>query len=364
MERRDFLKILGLSSLALSSTGMHAEPNEAAGSLSKSGLPLSDFSKRLRPLGRILEIPGSFVWCNSPIYDPEGKVHVFFSRWDDKYGMGGWINRCEIGHAVARNAESPFEVVGPVLSPRSGFFDATTCHNPHIQFFDGTYFLFYMGNCDGSTHTKRIGLATAQSLEGPWTRSEQPLLQPGPEGSWDDHCTTNPALLHHPNGEFWLYYKSWNTREYQSAPKNAPIKGNRKYGLAIARGIKGPYTKFAGNPVIDFSKLAAHKQLEDAFVWHEGGKFRLIARDMGFYDHSVGLLFESADGLNWSEPEIAYEALSHYVKEPPAPAKLKRYGRLERPQLLMKNGHPEYLFCAAQGGRHMTSSGFVFRIES
>ncbi|NCB09670.1 MAG: hypothetical protein EOM73_16120, partial [Bacteroidia bacterium] len=37
----------------------------------------SDFSKKLKPVGRILEEEGYYVWCNSPIYAPDGKVHVF-----------------------------------------------------------------------------------------------------------------------------------------------------------------------------------------------------------------------------------------------------------------------------------------------
>jgi hypothetical protein len=51
------------------------------------------------------------------------------------------------------------------------------------------------------------------------------------------------------------------------------------------------------------------------------------------------------------------------VQQPPAPAALKRYGRLERPQLLLRNGQPEYLFCASQGGAAGTASTFVLRIS-
>jgi hypothetical protein len=41
---------------------------------------------------------------------------------------------------------------------------------------------------------------------------------------------------------------------------------------------------------------------------------------------------------------------------------LKKYGRLERPQILMKNGRPIYLFTASQGGKYMNASAFVFKI--
>lgn len=323
----------------------------------------SDFAKKLKPVGRILEEEGYYVWCNSPIYGEDGQVHVFYSRWLSEYGMGGWIHKSEIAHAVADSPESHFKHVEVVIAPREGFFDATTCHNPHIQFVDGEYCLFYMGNSNGKTNTKRIGLATSKSLNGPWKRSDKPILETGPAGAWDDHCTTNPAFLKHPNGDCWLYYKSWNTKEYDDAA-GQKIRGNRKYGLAISDSVTGPYKKYEKNPVIDFSYLGNNEQLEDAFVWIEKGKFKLIARDMGFFNHNYGLIFESEDGLNWEKPEIAYYETDHYFKQPSAPKHLSRYGRLERPQLLMRNGNPEYLFATTQGGKFETSSGFVFKIEN
>ncbi|HEX2682781.1 MAG TPA: glycoside hydrolase family protein [Ferruginibacter sp.] len=350
--RRDFLKTMMLAG-CLTGTRLPLQAQQS----------LSEFSKRLSPVGRALELEHYYVWCNSPIEAPDGKIHVFFSRWPATKGMSGWINGCEIAHAVAANAESSFEVIGTVLAPRGeGYWDGTTCHNPHIQFVDGTYCLFYMGNANGKTDTKRIGLATANSLYGPWKRPGAPLLEAGESGSWDDHCTTNPAFVKHPNGSYWLYYKSWNTQEYQTM--KGPIRGNRKYGLAIADKLTGPYRKYEGNPVIDFSQRGENRQFEDAFVWMENNRFKMLARDMGFYSHEAGLYFESPDGKSWSDPSIAYQGVSAYVQEPPAPAHLKRYGRFERPQLLFQNGKPTYLFTASQGGKFMTSSSFIFKINA
>lgn len=358
LHRRTLLKNLMISPLAFALPGSFT-PDFIMGEELKNE---SDFSKKLKPVGRILEEEGFYVWCNTPIYGEDGKVHVFYSRWPEQYGMGGWIHKCEIAHAVADSPESGFKHVETVLAPRPGFFDATTCHNPHIQKAGDLYCLFYMGNSNGKTNTKRIGLATAKSLDGPWERPAEPLLEAGPPGKWDDHCTTNPAFLKHPNGEFWLYYKSWNTLEYEQA-QGKPIRGNRKYGLAVATSVTGPYKKYENNPVIDFSQLENNAQLEDAYVWLEDGKFKLIARDMGFFNHEYGLYFESGNGLEWKNPEIAWYPASHYFEQPPAPKHLSRYGRFERPQLLMKNNKPAYLFTTTQGGKYNTASGYVFRME-
>jgi len=322
----------------------------------------SSFSKRLKPLGRILELEGYYVWGTSPIACSDGRIHVFFSRWDARKGMGGWINGSEIAHAVADRPEGPYQDIRTILAPRGGeWFDATTCHNPHIQFIDGKYLLFYIGNSNKKTNTKRIALATADSPEGPWLRPDTPLLEAGEPGTWDDHCTSNPAFLKHPNGECWLYYKSWNTYEYENYTDPA-IRGNRKYGLATAARVNGPYQKYPGNPVIDYSSSGNNRQLEDAYVFRENGRYYMLARDMGKYGHEVGIILESDDGIRWSDSKIAYLGVSHYVKESPAPPHLKKYGRFERPQLLTQNGRGTHLFVASQGGKFMTSSAFVFKI--
>lgn len=349
MNRRDFLDTVSVLSLA----GLFPAWKE--------GKHESAFAKQLHPLGRVLELEGYYVWCNSPIIGEDGKTHLFFSRWAAKKGMGGWINGSEIAHAVASQPEGPYEVLGTILAPRAGFFDATTCHNPLIQKVDNRYCLFYMGNSNGKTNTKRIGLATAASLYGPWERMDAPLLEPGETGAWDDHCTTNPAFIKHPNGQYWLYYKSWNTKAYET--DTGPIRGNRKYGLAIADNLKGPYKKHPANPLIDFSALGNNTQLEDAFVWMQQNRFHMIARDMGVFNHENGILMQSRKGLHWSEPEIAYYAAEKYIQQPPPPSYLKKYGRFERPQLLLQSGKPTHLFTTSQGGKYMTSSPFIFKID-
>lgn len=324
---------------------------------------VSLFARRLKPLGRILELEGYYVWGCSAVTGTDGKFHVFFSRWDAQKGMGGWIKGSEIAHAVASAAEGPYENVETILAPRGeGCFDATTCHNPHIQLIDGKYFLFYIGNSNGKTNTKRIALATSASPYGPWTRPDRPLLEAGVGGSWDDHCTSNPSFLKLPGGQCRLYYKSWNTDEYEH-PVDPAIRGNRKYGLAIAEKPEGPYVKYAGNPIVDYSSFGNNRQLEDGNVFMENGRYFMLARDMGRFDHEVGIILESDDGIRWSEPKISYFGVSHYLRQAPAPPHLKKYGRFERPQILMQNGKPTHLFVTSQGGRCQTASPFVFEIE-
>jgi len=349
--RRDFLQTsaLGITAgvLGLSFTG------------SSSDKPYFN----LKPIGRTFSLENYYIWCNSPIWGEDGKVHLFYSRWKKEKGMGGWLNGSEICRAEAESPYGEFKHKQVILTPRGGeFWDATTCHNPLITKVEDKYYLFYMGNQNGKTNTKRIGLATSKNLDGDWIRPEKPLLLPGEKGSWDDHCTTNPAFIKGNDGKFWLFYKSWNTEEYEN--QKGPVRGNRKYGLAKADQPSGPYEKIKENPVIDFSLLPDNAQLEDAFIWKQNGKFHIVARDMGFFNHEYGLHLTSGNGLTWSKPKIAYLNMKTYIKEPAAPAHLKRFGRLERPMILMDKGGdtPKFLFGATQGGKFETSTSFVFEI--
>jgi hypothetical protein len=54
----------------------------------------------------------------------------------------------------------------------------------------------------------------------------------------------------------------------------------------------------------------------------------------------------------------------HYINETNPAKHLKRFGRLERPMILLgKDGEtPQFLFGATQGGKFETSTTFVFEI--
>lgn len=357
MDRKIFLKYLATGACALAVADM-AWATERIRKGKYSWL-----YKHLQPLHRILEEDGYYVWGCSPILADDGKVHVFYSRWDANKGMGGWLNGSEICQAVADNAEAEFKHLRVVLKPRGpDFWDGTTCHNPLIKKVDGKYALFYMGNANKKTNTKRIGLSVADDLYGDFRHPSKPLLLPGPTGAWDDHCTTNPAFVKHPNGKYYLFYKSWNTEEYEH-PKFA-IKGNRKYGLAVADALEGPYIKLSANPVIDFSVLGNNEQLEDAYIWWEHHRFNLVCRDMGYYGDRKGIIMHSKTGLEWSKPQFAFDEVSHYISQPPKPKHLSKYGRFERPQLLLNHdGKPTHLFLTTQGGKYQSSSPFVIRIR-
>jgi len=89
----------------------------------------------------------------------------------------------------------------------------------------------------------------------------------------------------------------------------------------------------------------------------QDGKFCMILADdnEGVLKPHAGILIESDDGIHWSEPSLAYDTTEVYFGEP--------VQRFERPQVLMRNCRPAYLYLAAAGGRYGTSSGACLRVK-
>ena len=308
-------------------------------------MTVSDFAARLRPVGRLLEMDGYYVWGTSPIDGPDGNVHLFSARWPADTGMSGWSTRSEIIHSVGPSAGGPFEMQDIAMAARSGqAWDAGMVHNPTIHCFDGTYYLVHIGNRDGRPFTQGIGIAVSHSLYGPWERFDEPVLAAGMYGAWDWLMATNPALVKHPDGRYWLYYKSWDLQDKK-----------RKVGVAIADSVLGPYEKHEQNPLIDYSDEG--KQIEDPYVYVQDGTLYMVLADdnEGVVKQHGGALVRSEDGLTWSEPELAYDTMDAYLDEP--------VRRFERPQVLVRDGRPAYLYLAAQGGAYDTASAVCLRVE-
>ncbi|MFC1652429.1 glycoside hydrolase family protein [Planctomycetota bacterium] len=252
----------------------------------------SDLCQRLAPVAHILEQKEYYTWDPVALDGPDGKVHLYFSRWPADTHMVGWLTHSEVAHAVADRPEGPYRVTGVVLKGAGGeAWDADSVHNPQVQKIGNQYIMVYMGRSNKSGFGQFTGIAVSDRPEGPFRRiSDQPVIPPSPLGAWDYNNQCNPALLVHPNGEFWLYYKG-RTGE------------KRSVGLAISKRLEGPYQRHASNPVI----VARNEDLEDYFIWYEDNLFKMLIRDRsGELLKDGGMYYESDDGVNWSEPTLAF----------------------------------------------------------
>lgn len=303
----------------------------------------------------ILESQDTVVWGCAPIYDDEGKLHVYYSRW--RKG-GSWIIDSEIAHAVADRPEGPYRKIGTILDGRENKWDRHTIHNPSIYRIDDKYVLLYIGNDttqqhrwlqeDGraSENLQFVGMAIADSPYGPWKRFDEPVIKVSPDSmAWDSYCAVNPTMLKHPNGEYWIYYRAWDRHN----------DDRRKTGLAIAKNLEGPYVKYGDKALIDHTQYGG--QTEDPYIFYYKDKFHCLIRDMGNYDWVGNFYLSSDDGINWSGYKRGHwnGAKYHPINEK---------SRCERVQVLWRDGEPEYLFNAVQrSDRDGCNSGGVIKFN-
>lgn len=322
----------------------------------KPELKESWYCKSLASEGKfILEDPNYRVWGCAPIYDDEGKVHVYFSRWKIS---GDWLKNSEIAHAVADHPEGPYKVLGTILKGRgTGYWDAHSIHNPSIYRVGKKYVLLYIGNDTTKVDeqydraqtagSQRVGMAIADSPYGPWKRFDKPMIDVSPNPKdWDSYCTVNPAFVQKPDGGFLLYYRAWDRKN----------DDRRKTGVAYSDNLEGPYKKYEGNPVIDHKDYGG--QTEDPYCFYYNNKYHCIIRDMGNYDWLSSLYLSSDDGYNWPGFERAHHKGDTYFDVP-------ENARYERVQILFKDGKPEYQFNAIQKrlGENKVTCGAVLKIN-
>lgn len=324
------------------------------------------FAQRLQPAPKNggFGMDDYWVWCGSVIKGEDGRYQMFASRWTkDVSFWPHWITNSEVVRASSDTPQGPYQFEEVVLPPRDGFWDGRMTHNPTIHKSGGTYLLFYTGTTyDAPMPTRqtptiwgspmvlqaranqRIGLATAPSLSGPWTRRDEPILAPR-EGKWDALMTTNAAPCVLEDGGVLLIYKAVG---YEA--------DLLRLGVARAEHFDGPYQRLQDEPLFRFDATGDH--VEDAYVWHEGGLFRLVMKDMNGGiggEKGGGIAATSPDGIKWTiaDPPQAY---SRSIRWDDGTTLVQ--GHLERPQLLLENGAPTHLFAATCDGsfQNMTRS--------
>jgi hypothetical protein len=302
-----------------------------------------DFNALLLPAPRsgVFRMDGWMVWCGSLI-KRGAEYYLYFSRWPASFGHQGWVTNSEIAYAVGRDLFGPFEYRGTVLAGAGGdSWDADVTHNPVVLEADGAYYLYYMGNRGNGSYwshrnNQRIGVAVATSPEGPWIRSESPLVDVSP-GSWDHLMVSNPTVARGGDGLFYMIYKGVGDGPL---PKGGAVV----LGLAVAEHPTGPFRKIAGpllaNPEHPWS-------LEDPFLWHDGERFLLLAKDFqGFFTGrgpSTVALFESMDAVDWKAAANAF-AFDRCIKW--EDGEMQSVDALERPFIYFENGTAAALLCA------------------
>jgi hypothetical protein len=138
------------------------------------------------------------MWTSALRSSPSGGFKMWYTGWDgSKLVDGYWINN-QIGYATATNETTwTKHPLNPVLTMgNAGQWDDARVHIPVVVHDSaaGLYYMFYTG-MNRATEIQKIGFAT--SSDGiAWRKySGNPVLAPGPSGSWDQKTLVIGAVI-------------------------------------------------------------------------------------------------------------------------------------------------------------------------
>ena len=219
------------------------------------------FADKWEFMGKAVEEPGYTIWGTSPIMADDGKVHLFVARWPCELKADpGWRSHSEIAHYVGDAPERSFTFSDVALKGTGEeTWNKFGMHNPAIHKTGDSYVLLYIAN-------------------------------------------SNPNRPQHPNGGYFLYFKSEKVR----------------MGLAVAENLEGSYVQ--------------------------------LPFPVGIIESGGGILWTSDDGIHFNTCEKGFHRINDYTEVDMEKVavhygpKNRDYVKFERPQILLKDGVPQYLY--------------------
>ncbi|MDN5215212.1 glycosyl hydrolase [Fulvivirgaceae bacterium BMA12] len=270
----------------------------------------------------------------SDVISVNGTYYVYYSRaTGETHGFGTgdpekkvfpW-DKTEVWYATSKDGWTWDEQGLAVPRGPAGAYDDRSVFTPQVMVHDGKYVLVYQTvKAPYVNRVKnQVGMAIADSPEGPFKKLDAPILSPSDDGEWlgeedsrfkvkkqgsfDSHKVHDPTLVYYKD-KFYLYYKGERMGERKTF-------GGReiKWGVAIADKLEGPYVKSEYNPITN----SGH----ELCVWpYNGGIAALIITD-GPERNTIqwspdGINFEIKSHIKWGPPAAGLDTSLDYEKGP------------------------------------------------
>ena len=304
--------------------------------------------------------PKWMYWDGKILRGADGKYHMFADRWPHANGMGDWVNS-ETIHATST------ALLGPYVDQGYAFNDGPDANKPHkghnvtaSELPDGTYCLIV-------NEIVPFTIFTATSLDGPWKNRghaqfdsngvQISIPQPG-----DQHLESNVSFVVRHDGTFEViqrhgiiatsttllgpYKIQKPTTTYpagQTPPSNlATIFPNRPKHLSTAAGAPQ-------NPE------SVYVYAEDPIIWYSGGQYHVI---YNYPDDRIAYHLTSVDGIHdWTDQGLAFDPRDGQKLFTNEDGSVSRWYNVERPNVIMENGHVAYFTFAVSDVFKMGISG-------
>jgi parallel beta-helix repeat protein/predicted outer membrane repeat protein len=139
-----------------------------------------------------------FIWGRALVYT-DGVYYFFYGGTDD-YQSAPF----SIGLATSTNGLDFSKYPDPIMTGDGTGFDAVSVLPSEVRLEGDTWTLYY-GGTDDFYVMGSPGLATATNPLGPWTRLDDPVLDPGPAGEWDSAFVGAGSIVPTEDG-YLMYY--------------------------------------------------------------------------------------------------------------------------------------------------------------
>jgi len=151
-----------------------------------------------------------------------------------------------LSRSIERSTTEFIQVPGPnpILIPGENGWDSRVIEAADILKDHDTYYFYY--HAVGEKGSYQLGVATADHPLGPWKKYENnPILEVGPEGSWDDIHVACAYIVKEHADQYYMWYSAKGSGRDEELGRNV-----WEIGLATASNPFGPWKKYEKNPVL------------------------------------------------------------------------------------------------------------------
>lgn len=136
-------------------------------------------------------------------FDENGQLYLLWKNDGNCCGLDTWLYLAPLSSDGLTLAAEPRQLVKQTLEWEGDLVEA-----PTLLKHDDSYLLFYSSNSYGDERYA-VGLATAASLEGPWTKNEQPFFSTESSGG-EYRGPGGQDIVTTAEGEVHIVFHAWD----------------------------------------------------------------------------------------------------------------------------------------------------------
>jgi hypothetical protein len=303
--------------------------------------------------------PTWMYWDGKILRAGDGKYHMFADRWPHANGMGDWVNSDTV-HAVSSALLGPYADQGYAFNNGPDSKDPHKGHNVTAsELPDGTYCLIV-------DEIVPFTIFTAGSLDGPWTNRGHAQIdtngvpinipQPG-----DQHLESNISFVVRPDGNYEIIQRH-GIIAISTTGLLGPFKVQQPT-TTYASGQTPPSnlaTIYPNRPkhlssLAPQSPESVYVYAEDPIIWYSGGQYHVI---YDYPDDRVAYHLTSPDGIHgWTDQGLAFDPRDSQKLFTNSDGSVGHWYNVERPNVIMEDGHVTYFTFAVSDVFKMGISG-------